>query len=237
MMKSINQITYDIFLKKQWPSFFSPVTDSTNSWAKTDFTGANPQALYLCDQQTHGRGRGAHTWSQAEPGSTLLSTWCLRLTQSPQPLLPVRVGLLLFESCLRTWPHLEWALKAPNDIYILDGKWAGILVEATQQSQNNCCYIGIGANIFSKPILDSQKTTALTDWVEFHEDDWLQFCYLFSQGLLQIQIDPARQNLLQNEIHSLEMGLKKFIGNQIQTLLPDGSLRLKNDDTVHWSDL
>lgn len=236
-MKSINQITHDIFSQTEWPCFFSKVTDSTNTWAKNEFHGVSPLALFLSDQQTQGRGRGNNSWSQAEPGSTLLSTWCLRLAQTPQPLIPIRVGLLLFESCLRTWPHLEWALKAPNDIYILDGKWAGILVEATQQNQNNCCYIGIGANIFSKPSLSAQKTTALADWVEFHEKDWQQFCYFFSQGLLQLQIDPARQNLLQNEIHSLEMGLKKYIGNQIQTLFPDGSLKLKNSDTVHWSEL
>lgn len=234
-MKSINQLTQKIF-EQQHPIFFSPKTDSTNAWAKQDFHGQTPFALYLADEQSLGRGRGANVWLQGAPGSTLLSTWCLRLAQTPQPLFPMRVGLLLFESCLKVWPHLEWSLKAPNDIYILDGKWAGILIEVSKVDFNTCCFIGIGANVFDKPAISTQKTTALTDWGPVETSQWQQFCRELLLGLTQLQIDPARQNLLPSEIKTTEYGLKKFIGNNVKTVLADGSLILNNDQKIHWSD-
>ncbi len=235
-MKSINQLTQQIF-EPQHPCFFTPRTDSTNAWAKKDFHGQTPFALYLTDQQSHGRGRGSNTWNQAEPGSTLLSTWCLRLAQTPQPLFPLRVGLLLFESCLKIWPQLDWGLKAPNDIYILDEKWAGILIEVSKVDFNTCCFIGIGANIFAKPEIPGQKTTALSDWTSLEDSQWQQFCWNFHHGLTQLQLDPARQNLLPQEIQTLEYALKKYIGNNVKMVLADGSLILKNDQKIHWSDL
>lgn len=235
-MKSIHQITQQFFLP-QHPCFFVPQTESTNAWAKKEFHGQTPFALYLADQQSQGRGRGANSWSQAAPGSTLLSTWCLRLAQTPQPLFPLRVGLLLFESVLKVWPELEWGLKAPNDIYILDGKWAGILIEVSKIDLNTCCFIGIGANIYAKPEISGQKTTSLSDWTTVEDSHWHQFCREFHQGLTQLQLDPARQNLLPQEIQTLEYALKKYIGNNVKTVLSDGSLILKNEQTIHWSDL
>jgi BirA family transcriptional regulator, biotin operon repressor / biotin---[acetyl-CoA-carboxylase] ligase len=236
-MTSINQKTEAEFQKKHLPVFFEEKTDSTNAWAKKEFHGQNPFALYLADEQSHGRGRGANTWSQAVPGSTLLSTWCLRLAQTPQPLFPLRVGLLLFETCLKIWPQLDWALKAPNDIYILDAKWAGILIEVTPLTFNTCCFIGVGANIYDKPNIASQKTTALSDWVDLQREDWAQFCYTFYEGLINLQKDPARQTLLAIEIQALEYGLKKYLGNNIQKVMADGSLMLKSGETIHWSEL
>ncbi len=236
-MTSINQFTQNELTKLGAPSFFVQKTISTNAWAKEEFHGQTPFALYVADEQTHGRGRGDHSWSQAAPGTTLLSTWCLRLTQTPQPLFPLRVGLLLFESCLKTWPQLEWALKAPNDIYILDGKWAGILIELSKIDLNMCCYIGIGANIFAKPELAEQKTTALSEWFTDIQNEWPRFCRQFFLGLQDLQKDPARQTLLKNEIQQLEYGLKKYIGNNVQSVLPDGSLTLKSGEMIHWSNL
>lgn len=236
-MTSINQITQSELTKIGVASFFEQKTDSTNAWAKQDFHGQTPLAVYLADEQSHGRGRGDHSWSQSLPGETWLSTWCLRLTQTPQPLFPLRVGLLLFESCLKTWPQLEWALKAPNDIYILDGKWAGILIELLQVDLNMCCYIGIGANVFSKPELPEKKTAALKDWTADIYQDWPVFCHSFLRGLREIQKDPARQNLLSSEIQQLEYALKKYVGNQVQTILSDGSIVLKSGNQIHWSEL
>ncbi len=234
---SINQITHQDFLKNSRPSFFQNSTESTNQWAKKEFHGQSLFALYLADQQTHGRGRGDNTWSQSDEGHTLLSTWCLRLNTHPQPLFPLRVGLLLYESCKKTWPALNWALKAPNDIFIDDCKWAGILIEVAKIQSFVCAYIGIGANIYSTPKNVEQKTTAIAHHAAFSESTWLAFCYYFYEGLLHIQKDPARTQLTAAEIASLEFALKKYFENNVETILPDGSLKLTWGEIVHWSEL
>ncbi len=232
-MASINQLTLNILQAQGLSVFFQKTTDSTNAWAKKEFNGQTPLAVFLADQQNHGRGRGDNTWTQAPHGATLLSTWCLRLPQSPQPLFPLRTGLLLYESCQRSWPDLDWALKAPNDIYIQDGKWAGILIEVTEDG----AFIGIGANIFAKPEGILQKTTSLQDWTVLTQKDWEHFCYFFSQGLSELQKDPARTTLLNHEIRALEQALLKYPRNQVKTVNSDGSLLLQNGKTIHWSDL
>jgi biotin-[acetyl-CoA-carboxylase] ligase BirA-like protein len=234
---SVNQLTHQDFVKHGRTSFFTDTIDSTNSWAKKEFHGQSAFALFLADQQTKGRGRGSNTWSQSEHGHTFLSTWCLLLSSHPQPLFPMRVGLLLFESCQTTWPELPWALKAPNDIYLGDSKWAGILIEVAQFESLVCAYIGIGANVFSTPANVNQKTSALTDHIDFSENSWLAFCYLMFEGLLQLQKDPSRAKLTGPETKSLQIALQKYTENQIQTLLPDGSLRLTSGELIHWSDL
>ncbi len=238
---SINKITNQDFLINHRMSFFIEKIDSTNLWAKKEFLGQWPFALFLADEQTQGRGRGNNTWSQSKPGDTLLSTWCLSLHTHPQPLFPLRVGLLLFESCQKTWSHLPWALKAPNDIYLgegdLAGKWAGILVEIAQNQNTVCAYIGIGANVLSAPQNITQKTSALVEHTSFEENSWLAFSYAFYEGLLQIQKDPARLQLTTAEIHSLQQALQKYHGNNIETVLPDGSLKLTSGKKTHWSEL
>ncbi len=234
---SVNAMTHHDFLKHSRASFFEPTTDSTNSWAKKQFHGQTSFALFLADQQTQGRGRGQNTWSQAKNGHTLLSTWCLLLSSQPQPLFPLRIGLLLFDCCQKAWPTLPWALKAPNDIYIGDSKWAGILVEVVPFQSFVCAYIGIGANILSKPSNVDQKTTALSEHTSFSENSWLAFCYSLYEGLLQIQKDPSRTKLTNLETTSLQSALQKYTDNHVQTVLPDGSLRLTTGDLIHWSEL
>ncbi len=234
---SINQITHSDFLKHGRDCFFKNTINSTNTWAKEDYKGQSPFALFLADEQTQGRGRSNNTWSQSDKGHTLLSTWCLLLSSHPQPLFPLRIGLLLFECCQKNWPALPWALKAPNDIYIGDSKWAGILIEVTQMESFVCAYIGVGANIFSTPKNIDQKTTALTDHTPFDEHTWLAFCYSFYEGLLQIQKDPSRTKLTGAETKALQSALLKYTDNHIQTLLPDGSLRLTSGELIHWSEL
>jgi BirA family transcriptional regulator, biotin operon repressor / biotin---[acetyl-CoA-carboxylase] ligase len=234
---SINEITHQQFLKQSCMSFFVKKTESTNFWAKQKFQGQFPFSLFLADEQTQGRGRNSNSWTNSTPGHTLLSTWCLSLASHPQPLFPLRVGLLLFEACKKTWPPLPWALKAPNDIYIGDSKWAGILIEVAQTPLSVCAYIGVGANILSAPKNVGQKTTALIDHTRLAENDWQAFCYFFYDGLLQIQKDPSRTKLTNTEILRLQSALEKYHDNKIQTVLPDGSLELESGETIPWSEL
>jgi len=107
--------------------------------------------LYLTDHQTAGRGRGKNSWLDAQPGSSLLSSWSFLLGIKPQPTAACLVGLAVYRACSTTWPFLAWNLKAPNDIYIGDKKVAGILLENVVQGQDVRFIIGLGFNITSSP--------------------------------------------------------------------------------------
>lgn len=234
-MKSINQITHHYFLQKGLASFFVPQTNSTNTWAKENFN--SPFSIYLTDEQTQGRGRGKNSWSQALPGSTLLSTWCWELSSLPQPLFPLRVGLALYESCVLAWHELPWALKAPNDIYLKDGKWAGLLIEVVSTENKFHVYVGLGANILAKPEMAKQKTASLVDLSSWEETPWFVFCDSFFKNMNEIQKDPARQQLLPSELQRLIAALQRRPENEVNSALPDGSLVLNSGVRIHWSEL
>jgi biotin-[acetyl-CoA-carboxylase] ligase BirA-like protein len=234
-MKSINLFLKNWAEKNNIPCFFEPLVDSTSTWAKRDFKN-DEFAIYLADAQTHGRGRNQNTWKNADAGSTLLSTWCLKSESSPQPIFPMRVGLCLFESFRSAWPAAHWSLKAPNDIYLSGRKLAGILVEAEQTGTHIKIFIGIGANILAKPEVD-QPTAALNEELEVAEKDIEKFFFLFTQSLRVLQTDPHRQKLLPQEQARLLTALKQYPENQIKDISPTGTLTLLNNTQLPWQNL
>jgi len=232
---SINKMTAQWCEENAVPVWFLESTTSTNQFAKDQ--SMNPSVgVVLADHQSHGRGRENRTWANAASGATLLSTWCLPLSSAPQPIFSIRTGLVLFEALSATWPSVAWAIKAPNDIYIGDGKFAGILIEVEQQ-KTATAFIGIGANIFTAPQVDSQKTATLADHATVDNKKWSEFCGQFYKSLLEIQKDAHRSLLSKNEIDRLTAALEKYQGNQIKQLLPDGGLILKNNGSRHWNEL
>lgn len=130
-------------------------TESTNELAKQEAFAENLAAeslcLYLADHQTAGRGRGKNTWTDARPGSSLLSSWSYLLGIKPQPTTSCLVGLAVYRACTTTWPFLPWNLKAPNDIYIGSKKVGGILLESLIQGDEVRLIVGLGLNITDSP--------------------------------------------------------------------------------------
>ncbi len=117
--------------------------------------------LFVTDHQTAGRGRGKNTWTDAQVGSSLLSSWSYLLPMMPQPTASCLVGLAVYRACSTTWPFLKWNLKAPNDIYIGDKKVAGILLENVAQADEVRFIIGLGVNITSSPESVDTSTSIL----------------------------------------------------------------------------
>jgi BirA family biotin operon repressor/biotin-[acetyl-CoA-carboxylase] ligase len=237
-MESINRSTHSWCENHNVPSYFLDSIDSTNSWAKSFFKETDLIAVFLTDHQTAGRGRGGRTWTNSETGSTLLSTWCLRLEQTPQPVFAIRCGLMLWEALQSVWPGVPWAMKAPNDIYVDLGKFAGILIEV-EQGLNNCnAFIGIGANIHSAPSGIDQTTFTLAGQPGVDiASTWPAFCNQFVKGLFELRKDAHRSLLTGREIDRLKTALSLYPKSEIQDVLPDGGLCLKNNDRIHWSEL
>jgi BirA family biotin operon repressor/biotin-[acetyl-CoA-carboxylase] ligase len=109
--------------------------------------GAPAGTLVIANEQTAGRGRGGKTW-QSSPGAGL---WLTLIERPDEPsglgVLSLRVGLAAAEA-LDRFAAEPIRLKWPNDLYVDDGKLAGVLVEARWREQAvEWVAIGLGVNV------------------------------------------------------------------------------------------
>ena len=173
---SVNFLTHQWAQKNYFKSVFFKETTSTNDLAKSLFPKAGEDFyLYLADHQNRGRGRKGHSWRDLNKGEILLSTWCFRLQQSPQPILTPLLGLALRSSLLEIKKDLALRIKAPNDLYLNNAKAGGLLVESVQQGTLFFLMIGLGLNVFNSPQVD-HPTTFLVKSMEVNDKLWFSFC-------------------------------------------------------------
>lgn len=109
--------------------------------------GAASGTLIIANEQEAGRGRGGRRWSSA-PGGGL---WMTLVERPASPggidVLSLRVGLYMAEA-LDVLAGERVRLKWPNDLYIGEGKLAGILMEARWRDQRvEWVAIGVGVNV------------------------------------------------------------------------------------------
>ncbi|MBI2407990.1 MAG: biotin--[acetyl-CoA-carboxylase] ligase [Gemmatimonadetes bacterium] len=109
--------------------------------------GAPAGTLILANEQTAGRGRGGRRWTSA-PGDGVWMTFIERpRTPAGLDVLSLRVGLALAES-LDDVAGDRIQLKWPNDLFLRDGKLAGILIEARWRDRSvEWVAIGVGLNV------------------------------------------------------------------------------------------
>lgn len=109
--------------------------------------GAPAGTLVLAEAQTSGRGRGGRTWSSS-PAAGLWGTMIERPTDTEAiAVLSLRVGLALAPA-LEAWTSGPVTLKWPNDLFVGDGKLAGVLVEARWRGDRpDWVAIGVGVNL------------------------------------------------------------------------------------------
>jgi BirA family biotin operon repressor/biotin-[acetyl-CoA-carboxylase] ligase len=122
---------------------------STNTHAlEQAANGAPTHSVYFADEQTAGRGRGAHTW-HSEPGSGLYVSILLRpsLSAVDSLWLSLAAGLAAHDAVVevtRAVPDLRW----PNDLMLGGKKFGGILTETqTDGDRLRHAVVGIGINV------------------------------------------------------------------------------------------
>lgn len=128
-------------------------TESTNDLAKKDFQKKG--VLWHCfvaDSQTRGRGRRGRKWisppgtglylSIAVPRPGILEVW-FSLACAIASLSAIQ-SILTKSRCARP---SSIRIKWPNDLYMGDGKIAGILCELANGPEGSAWIIGIGINI------------------------------------------------------------------------------------------
>ena len=128
-------------------------TGSTNDLAKEDFQKKGRLwHCFVADSQTRGRGRKGRSWisppgtglylSIAVPRPGILEAW-FPLTCAVASLTAIQ-SLLTRSRCTKL-PSIR--IKWPNDLYIVNGKIAGMLCELAIGSKSSAWIIGIGINI------------------------------------------------------------------------------------------
>ena len=123
---------------------------STNTVAMAAAAAGAPEGrVFLAEEQTAGRGRGAHTWQSARSAGIYCSV-ILRPALPPSEVLvlalaaglAVRAAIEDVDS--RVHPDLKW----PNDVLIAGKKVCGILAEMNAEATRvRYIVIGIGINV------------------------------------------------------------------------------------------
>lgn len=242
---------------KEWaerqgiPAFWSAEVGSTNDLAKDDFAGRGPLlaagdvplALYLSDVQTQGRGRGGSRWTQARPGSALLSTWSFATPSSPQPILSPLVGLSLFRAARVAFDGGRFALKAPNDLYLDGRKVAGVLIEAVEAGRRRRAAIGVGLNALEAPRLTDPdakvEAIALAEaGAKLDRSTWERFLSRFRDELSRAVVAGCEAELSRKDRSEIReaLNLNPRLTAPVLDVDAKGQLALANG-VVRWQDL
>jgi len=136
---------------------FFPSIGSTNSYAMRQAdAGAPDGSVYFADEQTGGRGRGAHTWESAV-GAGLYVSVLLRPQLAPTDALWLSLAAgLAVQNAVRQVTSLEADLRWPNDLLLGKKKFCGILTELNAENPQRradaatrvrYAVVGIGINV------------------------------------------------------------------------------------------
>lgn len=151
-------------------SFASIGSTSTHAMAEAD-GGAPDGSVYFADEQTAGRGRGAHAWASA-PGSSLLVSVVLRPAMTPADALWMSLAAgLAVRNAVRQVTSLECDLRWPNDLLFGKRKFCGILTEMNAEATRvRHLVVGIGINVHQPGFPDELREIATSLQMETGRD-------------------------------------------------------------------
>ena len=110
--------------------------------------GAAEGFCCLALEQSAGRGRLGRPWL-APPGTALLASVLLRVSEAAAPGVPFAAGLALRDALEET-TGLDVRLKWPNDVMAAAGKLAGLLIEVCPEAARPgqvALIVGAGVNL------------------------------------------------------------------------------------------
>lgn len=151
---------------------FFPSIHSTNTHAMAEGeAGTLDGSVYFADEQTAGRGRGAHNWS-SPPGSGLYVSVLLRPAIAPADVLwfSLAAGLAVRDAVQQV-TSLECDLRWPNDLLFGSRKFCGILTELNAEvTRVRYLVIGIGINVHQPQFPPELREVATSLHIETGRD-------------------------------------------------------------------
>jgi BirA family biotin operon repressor/biotin-[acetyl-CoA-carboxylase] ligase len=147
---------------------FFPAIHSTNTHAMEQAdSGAPDGSVYLADEQTAGRGRGAHSWT-SPPGSGLYVSILLRPRIAPADILwlSLAAGLAVHDA-IQSVTSLQVDLRWPNDLLFGARKFCGILTELNAEvTRVRHAVVGIGINVHQPQFPPEIRSVATSLFLE-----------------------------------------------------------------------
>ena len=145
---------------------------STNTHAMAEGDAGAPEGMaYVADEQTAGRGRGAHGW-ESPPGSGLYVSVLLRPQLAPADALwlSLAAGLAVHDAVEQV-TSLKADLRWPNDLLFGRRKFCGILSELNAEvTRIRHMVIGIGINVHQQQFPHELKDVATSLFIETGRD-------------------------------------------------------------------
>jgi BirA family biotin operon repressor/biotin-[acetyl-CoA-carboxylase] ligase len=149
-------------------------TGSTNIEAMASAAaGAAEGSVFVAEEQTAGRGRGAHSWESAASAGIYCSV-VLRpgLPPAEALVLSLAAGLAVHSAVRQTDPGTLPDLKWPNDLLLEGKKFCGILTEMNAEpTRVRYLVVGIGINVNQakfpvelQPSATSLRLVSGTEW-------------------------------------------------------------------------
>ncbi|MGH9544164.1 MAG: biotin--[acetyl-CoA-carboxylase] ligase [Terriglobales bacterium] len=136
-------------------------------------TGAPEGSVFVAEEQTAGRGRGAHQWESA-PSAGIYCSVVLRpaLPPSEALVLSLAAGLAVHAAVLQIDSRIRPDLKWPNDLLIDGKKFCGILTEMNAEpTRVRYLVVGVGINVNHatfpvelRPVATSLRLVSGTEW-------------------------------------------------------------------------
>jgi BirA family biotin operon repressor/biotin-[acetyl-CoA-carboxylase] ligase len=143
---------------------------STHAMAQAD-EGAPDGSVYFAEEQTAGRGRGAHSWA-SPAGTGLYFSVLLRPRLSPGDALwfSLAAGLAVHAAVERV-TSLQADIRWPNDLLLGRHKFCGILTEMNAEvTRVRHLVIGIGINVRQPEFPDEIRRIATSLRIETGRD-------------------------------------------------------------------
>jgi len=146
---------------------------STNTLAMSAASQGEPEgAVFVAEEQTAGRGRGAHRW-ESDSSKGIYCSAVLRpyLTPSDVLLISLATGLAVWEA-VHEVTGIATDLRWPNDVLCGDRKVCGILIEMhAEATRVQHIVAGMGLNVNQRefppellPIATSLRLESGRDW-------------------------------------------------------------------------
>src|SRR5277367_78233 len=151
---------------------FFPTIHSTNTHAMAEADGGAPEGMvYVADEQTAGRGRGAHGW-ESPPGSGLYVSVLLRPQLAPADALwlSLAAGLAVHDA-VEQHTTLKADLRWPNDLLFGRRKFCGILSELNAEvTRIRHMVVGVGINVHQQQFPPELCDVATSLFIETGRD-------------------------------------------------------------------
>jgi len=192
--------------------YFDTIDSTQNQALKMASDPANDGAVIVASKQTGGKGRSGRKWVSPKGGIWISVILHPRFDIAVATLFPIASALALSVAIEKTFsvtPELKW----PNDLTVNGKKIAGILVDASLESNKiESMVLGVGIN-FNVNVKDIEKTLKGTP----------NFYGVASLSEQRTDVRPVQ--LVQTFLEELEKTYKALNAGQIKKIISEWSKR------------